>query len=798
MLTKLSALTSAIALALSFAATAQSPQLDPPPIDPGNPDAFVFSVSPVRGYAGTVLKIKGIGLTPAVSVTVGGVTITNGIVHVGDTVIKVAIPATAQTGQVVRINRTGSSVATTQTIQVLSPIFLGVTPMVGMAGTTVTIRGRGFLGVTAVNLGRVATNFTYVSDTLVTFLVPALAINGRVVLFTPINFAATTNDFVVVAGVPSVSNLAPAQGQIGTLINVRGNHLRGATVVRFNGVESASFTISGDTLVKAAVPFGATTGPIQVITPGGSASSANNFTVIQTPFGNFRWLFAKNIGNTSAETVGASATDATGQTYIAGSFSGTMSVGGRSLVSAGGVDAFVAKLDNAGGLLWAFRFGGTGNDVAKGVAVDSNGRVHIVGYISAAASVLGTGTVAMVIPYAGLRDGFLISTDANGRVQLVKGYGSASADEEVQNVSANIRQILIGGRHRMGAFSIGGIAVTPAASTGGFAARLANTTGTAAWVLGAIASVTVRNDNTVATSAFGNASYLVAQTATGAKILSVGPTGTLLFTRTIGGTAVTNGIAAGRINVFVGGLSSGNLTSGSLTATGRGGSDGFVGIYTTAGTPVALATVGGTLNDGVTSVATDASGDLYHMGFFRGTGQLAGTTRAAVGGADLFVQKVAVASFVPQFTAVGGGTGDEIGFGLGIDGRNNAYVTGTFGGSASRFGTLRTLAASGATNLFVARFGTYSTGREGIDDGPAFSVVTAGLRLYPNPTQPNRPAMLELGALEATEVHITDLMGRQLHVIPVEGTTTKLTLPVLPAGLYVVRAGKAVARLQVQ
>ncbi|MSR56778.1 MAG: hypothetical protein EXS05_03795 [Planctomycetaceae bacterium] len=75
--------------------------------------------------------------------------------------------------------------------------------------------------------------------------------------------------------------------------------------------------------------------------------------------------------------------DAAGSIYATGAFFGTVDLdpgsGVDSRTTAGGPDIFVLKLTAAGNFSWAETFGGTGNDVGFGIAVDSSGVVHLAG-----------------------------------------------------------------------------------------------------------------------------------------------------------------------------------------------------------------------------------------------------------------------------------------------------------------------------------------------------------------------------------------------------------------------------------
>jgi uncharacterized repeat protein (TIGR03803 family) len=67
-------------------------------------------------------------------------------------------------------------------------------------------------------------------------------------------------------------------GPVGAAVKILGSDLTGATSVGFNGT-AATFTVDSRYLITAAVPVGATTGTIQVVTPGGTLSSNVAFRV---------------------------------------------------------------------------------------------------------------------------------------------------------------------------------------------------------------------------------------------------------------------------------------------------------------------------------------------------------------------------------------------------------------------------------------------------------------------------------------------------------------------------------------
>src|SRR2546425_415311 len=90
-----------------------------------------------------------------------------------------------------------------------------------------------------------------------------------------------TASATTLAGAPTITSFTPSSGPAGTSVTIGGTSFTGATAGRVNG-GSASFTVISGTAIPATVPAGATTGPLSVTTPGGTATSPNNFTVTVT------------------------------------------------------------------------------------------------------------------------------------------------------------------------------------------------------------------------------------------------------------------------------------------------------------------------------------------------------------------------------------------------------------------------------------------------------------------------------------------------------------------------------------
>src|SRR5262249_35909106 len=77
---------------------------------------------------------------------------------------------------------------------------------------------------------------------------------------------------------PPLSNFNPTTGTLGASVTLTGTKFTGATSVTIGGAP-ATFSVASATSATAIVPSAAITGKILLVTPQGTATSTNNFTV---------------------------------------------------------------------------------------------------------------------------------------------------------------------------------------------------------------------------------------------------------------------------------------------------------------------------------------------------------------------------------------------------------------------------------------------------------------------------------------------------------------------------------------
>jgi uncharacterized repeat protein (TIGR03803 family) len=154
-------------------------------------------------------------------------------------------------------------------------------------GTTFSGGARGYGTIFEVTLnGELTTLYSFCSQSGCTdgaqpFAALIQATDGNLYGTTADGFGGPTNEgtvFSLSVGLEPFVETLPTSGKVGAAVKILGTNLTGATSVSFNSA-AAAFTVVSPSLITTTVPADATTGKVQVVTPGGTLSSNVPFRV---------------------------------------------------------------------------------------------------------------------------------------------------------------------------------------------------------------------------------------------------------------------------------------------------------------------------------------------------------------------------------------------------------------------------------------------------------------------------------------------------------------------------------------
>ncbi len=497
------------------------------------------------------------------------------------------------------------------------------------------------------------------------------------------------------------------------------------------------------------------------------------------------------------------ASDAAGNTYLAASFSQSVTLApGTVLTSQGMQDGVVAKYDPAGNLLWYRQLGSSGNDALQKVILDASGKVTLLGLASDGAQ-FGTTTFTTTSFGAPL---VLAQLDAQGRVQYVREVGNGSF-----LVPASLASDASGNYYVSGLF-----AFDATFGSFSFSTPISTTYGLDQFVLKVSAAGEVQwaqqgcrvlaNANTAnvyshlvaepggnlyfvwtappsATTGFNGQALPASRGDYDGLVVKFSTQGTPQWTQRVGGTGADVSTyagldAAGRLVVPGFTAAAGSLSSAS-SASATTATTGFVTVLEpSAGNPVWSRDLAAMQAGGYRSVTSDVAGNIYLAGHFSGQAMLPGRTLTGSGGLD-----VLVVSYSPtgdlRWTQQSTGTGDEIPANIALDNSNRPMVAGLLTG-IGRFGSTALTSSATATGTAVP-FVAYLSG---VTTATRTAVAAAPLGLYPNPA--SATTAVKLPMLPAgTELAFIDGLGRVARRAP---AGPALSVAGLAPGLYVVQA----------
>ena len=361
-----------------------------------------------------------------------------------------------------------------------------------------------------------------------------------------------------------------------------------------------------------------------------------------------------NSSSSSSETAEAIVTDRNGDVYVAGTFAGSGDFGTMTHTSFGGYDAFVAKLDASGNWLWVRTLGGSSNDKGLGVGVDAQGNVYFVGEFYGTAQ---AGTIKLQAPNNVYRT-FVAKLDTKGKwlwVEQASGTGSIHpTDIAVDNVG----NLFVTGRFYQHA-SFGKYTLTSAGNVDIFVAKM-DTSGSWSW-----------------------ASQGKGKGANFGKSIAID----------------------GRGNVYATGSIRDSVTFGSFTIQTPGVVGAFVGqLDGSSGKWKWITQTEGSTTSVVNgrAIAVSGQGETFIIGDFA-SDVVFGSVKVTTPSNTLrgFVAKYTNKGKLLWFRDFGAQTIRVYGESLGLDLRNDVYITGSFTKSMV-LGTTK-LTATGDNGVFVAK-----------------------------------------------------------------------------------------------
>ena len=353
--------------------------------------------------------------------------------------------------------------------------------------------------------------------------------------------------------------------------------------------------------------------------------------------------YSTYLGGSGFDAITALAVDSPGNAYVAG-YTDSLDfpiAGAIQGATGGSVDAFVAKLNPAGtALVYATYIGGSGDDRARGLTIDSSGSVTITGTTT---SPNFPSVAAYQTALSGGRDAFVAKLNPAGNLLVFSTYFGGSAYDNGNSIASD---------------SSGNVYIA------------GDTYSTDLPILGAMQSLNRgRQDGFV---------------------VKFSPAGALQYSTYLGGAGDDRAMAIavdGTGCAYV----TGNTTSAdfpvanAFQAANAGGQNAFITKLNSAGIAIVYSTyLGGSggipgFPESGNGIAVDSALSAYvtgvtHSANFPTAGAL--QTGHAGGGLDAFVSKLTPAGSALVYSTFLGGIGLDTATAIAVDGGGTAYVTG--------------------------------------------------------------------------------------------------------------------------
>jgi len=458
-------------------------------------------------------------------------------------------------------------------------------------------------------------------------------------------------------------------------------------------------------------------------------------------------VYSTYLGGSGGDIAYGVAVNSSGEAYVAG-VTGSVNFPVKSAAQptlAGEANAFVSKLNSSGsGLVYSTFIGGSGSDAAAAIAIDASGNAYITGNTSSTNFPTTAGVFQPA--YDGSTDAFVAEIAPSGSKLVYSSYLGGTAADFGQGIAVS---------------SSGNAYVTGSTESFDFPT---------------VTPLQVGNDGCTTINEEGetvetcNSAVFVAEVNATASAL--------VYSTYLGGSGNNSGqaiVVDSGGNAFVTGSTSSSdfPTQSAWQSESGGGSDAFLTELNPSGSAFVFSTyLGGSQNDGAYGLVLDSSGNIYVAGStqsnnFPTTPNVFQTQYAGAG--DAFLTKFGAGGAVVVYSTFIGGTGSDQANAIAVNAAGDAFIVG--GTQSTDFPltdpSQRILGLSGASNCssatgsatlcsdaFVVNLNSsgmpvYSTflGGTGADVAQAVAVDSAGIPYVAGSTaSTNFPAVV--GALQ--------------------------------------------------
>ncbi|CAN5370002.1 hypothetical protein BH11BAC2_BH11BAC2_02540 [soil metagenome] len=362
------------------------------------------------------------------------------------------------------------------------------------------------------------------------------------------------------------------------------------------------------------------------------------------------WAWARSATGNEFDQSSTVIADAAGNVYVAGYFASDSITFGNITLQNSSIsfdEMFIVKYDPNGNVLWAQRAGGADDDKPTSLSIDPFGNIFLAGYYKSTTITFGSFT----LNNTGNGDIFLVKYDNTGNVLWAKSEGGLALEIPYSITNDAIGNLYVAGRFSSNSITFGTTTLLQQGSMDVFLVKY-NSAGNIVWAKGAGSS---SNDE-----AYG---------------VTTDPSG----------------------NIFVTGYFNQNFNIGTFTLTTAGLGDIFVAKYDSSGTVLWANRAGGSGDDRIQSIKTDANGNAYVAGYFASTSfTMGGVTISANAGNNSVIGKYDPSGNVQWAHNI---DGNSKAYSLLLI-NNQVYFCGTSNGDTLHYGP-STLMIDGNADFFI-------------------------------------------------------------------------------------------------